>query len=137
MVGYLPDFLLRFFVFFLRATDNVGWMPKSVEKVSPFHSSLFFTNVGSIGTSSIYHHLYEFGTCTFFVAMGRGKIVTNVAPGGEISTKRIMSLKFVMDERVCDGHYYSTGFASFASDIMFPEKLLVPPEKVCYYDGGV
>lgn len=133
--GYFPDSLIRFFVFLMRRSDNIGWLPKSIERVSPWHCSLFFTNVGSIGTPAIYHHLYEFGTCTIFVAMGRVKPLRHVETDGSLSTKKIISLKFVMDERVCDGHYYSTGLRLLHQYILNPEKLLVPPEKVEVDDG--
>lgn len=133
--GYFPDCVIRFFAFLMRWSDNLGFLPKSIERISPWHCSLFFTNVGSIGTPAIYHHLYEFGTCTIFVAMGRVKALNHVESDGSLSTKKIMSLKFVMDERVCDGHYYATGLRLLHQYILKPEKLLVPPEKVEIDDG--
>ena len=71
ILGLLPEFLLRFVVFTLLHMDKVGIMPKFINRASPWHSSIFLTNIGSIGVESIYHHLYEFGTCSMFVAMGK------------------------------------------------------------------
>lgn len=133
--GLFPDFMVRLLVTLLRRLDNIGWMPKAIANVSPFHSSLFLTNVGSIGTPSIYHHLYEFGTCTFFVAMGRVKLVHQIHSDNTLQRKKVMSLKFVMDERVCDGHYYATALRLLHQYISHPERLLLPPEKVVVDDG--
>lgn len=48
-------------------------MPKAVINASPFHTSVFLTNVGSLGIDSVYHHLYNFGTTSLFFAMGKKK----------------------------------------------------------------
>jgi len=42
--------------------DKINLLPKSIIDLSPFHSSIFVTNVGSIGLDTIYHHIYNFGT---------------------------------------------------------------------------
>lgn len=76
ILGLLPDFLMRIVVFILLWLDKVGMMPKFIEKASPWHCSVFLTNIGSIGVESIYHHLYEFGTCSMFVAMGKKRAST-------------------------------------------------------------
>ena len=59
-------------MFFL---DYHGWLPKALMKVSPFHGSMIVTSMGSLGIPAIYHHLYNFGTCSLFVAMGKTKVV--------------------------------------------------------------
>ena len=134
-IGKLPDFLLRFVVFVLLWMDKVGIMPKVINKVSPWHCSIFLTNIGSIGVESIYHHLYEFGTCSIFVAMGRKSkenIIDNV---GNIEPQKSIMLKFVLDERVCDGFYYASSMRSLNKILANPEQLLTPPAKVNIDEG--
>ena len=46
IINLLPGFVKRFVVFTARNLDSIGKMPKIINKVSPFHSSLFITNVG-------------------------------------------------------------------------------------------
>ena len=53
--------------------DKHGHLPKSIIKLSPFHTSAYITNVGSLGINSIYHHIYNFGTTSLFFAMGKKK----------------------------------------------------------------
>ena len=64
---------LRRAIKFLSFLDRHGIMPKAVINASPFHTSVFLTNVGSLGIDSVYHHLYNFGTTSLFFAMGKKK----------------------------------------------------------------
>lgn len=36
----------------------------------PFHTSLFVTNMASIGMTRVYHHIYNFGDTTMFLSLG-------------------------------------------------------------------
>lgn len=135
LIGKLPDFLLRFSVFSLLWMDKVGIMPKIINKVSPWHCSIFLTNIGSIGVESIYHHLYEFGTCSIFVAMGRKTRENVIDTTGNIETQKSIMLKFVLDERVCDGFYYASSMRMLNKILANPEQLLTPPEKVLIDEG--
>ena len=41
--------------------DRHNLLPRSIIELSPFHTSLFVTNLASINTPCIFHHCYEFG----------------------------------------------------------------------------
>ena len=135
LIGMFPSPVVRFLIGMLRHTDNVGLMPKLIHKVSPWHCSVFFTNVGSLGIGPIYHHLYEFGNCTIFVAMGRKQLRHVVQPDGTTRASRSIGLKFVTDERVCDGHYYAVSMRLLRRLLLHPDLLLLPPSKVIVDDG--
>jgi hypothetical protein len=135
-LGYLPDFLLRIVVFFLFWMDKVGILPKLIYRVSPWHCSVFLTNIGSIGVESIYHHLYEFGTCSMFVAMGKKSRGNVIDKDGEVSMQKSIALKFVLDERVCDGFYYASSMRMLNKILSDPSVLLTPPESIVV-DAGV
>jgi hypothetical protein len=136
ILGYLPDFLMRTVVFFLFWMDKVGIMPKLINRVSPWHCSIFLTNIGSIGVESIYHHLYEFGTCSMFVAMGKKTRETIIDKNGDAVTQKSILLKFVLDERVCDGFYYASSMRSLNRILSNPSALLTAPE-IVRADAGV
>ena len=72
-LSLIPTWLIRGTIKFLRFLDNHGMLPKALIKASPFHTSVFLTNVGSLGIDSIYHHLYNFGTTSMFFSMGKKK----------------------------------------------------------------
>lgn len=61
--------------------DRHDLLPKSIIELSPFHTSLFVTNLASINTPCIFHHCYEFGTTSVFVCMGR-PVPDPLAPEG-------------------------------------------------------
>jgi len=135
LFGFLPDFLLRGLVFSLTYLDKVGLMPKIFNRASPFHTSFFLTNLGSIGIESIYHHLYEFGTCSMFVAMGKKTRENVIEKNGQIKTHKSILLKFVLDERICDGFYYARSMRLLEKILSNPADLLLPPKEVLVDQG--
>ena len=135
ILGLLPEFLLRFVVFMLLHLDKVGMMPKFINKASPWHSSIFLTNIGSIGVESIYHHLYEFGTCSMFCAMGKKSRRHTITSNGDIISHKSIQLKFVLDERICDGFYYASSMRLLNKILSNPSLLLLPPETVNIDEG--
>lgn len=125
-----PSVLLRFVVWFLRLLDYFGLLPRFLTKLSPFHGSLFITNMGSLGMPPIYHHLYDFGNLPLFIAMGAKRTEYSVNKEGEVEKHRMIDFTVVCDERICDGHYYATAFKKLKKYIENPELLLSRPERV-------
>lgn len=101
----LPHMILSPAVGFLKWLDRVGMLPNAVLEASPFHTSCFVTNLKSIGTEHIFHHIYNFGTTGIFVAMGKEKQEPIVDENGAIKAAKVMKLGVVLDERLCDGFY--------------------------------
>ena len=99
-----------------RLLDHFGLLPRFVIDLSPFHTSMFITNLASIQTSSIYHHIYEFGTTSVFVSMG--KSVPNFLTG-ELKSK-LIPIKVVMDERICTGHDYAVFYKTMRRFLKSP-----------------
>ncbi|WP_295580402.1 hypothetical protein [uncultured Oscillibacter sp.] len=100
--------------------DLHGLLPRKVIELSPFHTSLFITNLASINTRFIFHHCYEFGTTSVFVCMGK-PVPDPAAPAG--SRKKQLPLGVVMDERIATGIEYSRFFAAFERYLKRPELL--------------
>jgi hypothetical protein len=119
----------------LLGLDKIGIMPKFIFNASPWHCGIFLTNIGSLGVESIYHHLYEFGTCSMFVAMGKKSKRHSFNRSGELSAYKSILLKFVMDERICDGFYYASSMRMLEKILHDPSVLLSPPKKVVIDEG--
>lgn len=113
---------LRRAVKFLSFLDKHGIMPKAVINASPFHTSVFLTNVGSLGIDSVYHHLYNFGTTSLFFAMGKKK-KSFIYDDDEIHEEKCITLAFVGDERICDGYYFANSFKLLSKYLRKPELL--------------
>ena len=125
-----PGFLVRFLVWLMRSLDFYGKMPKAIHRASPFHTSLFVTDIGSLGIKSIYHHLYDFGTTSTFVSFGVKQTVHETDKEGRHVTKRYIGIKVVNDERICDGHYLASSFRYFVTLFKDPTQLEHPPESI-------
>lgn len=113
---------LRRAIKLLSFLDRHGIMPKAVINASPFHTSLFLTNVGSLGIDSVYHHLYNFGTTSLFFAMGKKK-KSFIYDDDEIHEEKCITLAFVGDERICDGYYFANSFKLLSKYLRKPELL--------------
>ena len=122
ILSNMPTGLLKFAVKVLKFLDKRGHLPKSLIHVSPFHTSAFVTNVGSLGIDSIYHHLYNFGTTSMFFAIGKKK-KSYVFEDEEMKEERCINLAFVGDERICDGYYYAYSFRTLVKYLRNPELL--------------
>ena len=100
--------------------DRHNLLPRSIIELSPFHTSLFVTNLASINTPYIFHHCYEFGTTSVFICMGR-PVHDPAVP--ESVRKKVMPLSVVMDERIATGIEYSRFFAELFRNLKRPEML--------------
>lgn len=123
----LPGFLLNISIGFLKFLDNHRMFPKFLINLSPFHSSIFVVDLGSIGIPSAYHHIYNFGTTTVFVAFGTKDKEISTNSENEISTRKTMNFKYVVDERVVDGYYFASAIKLFKVIMHNPEQLLEAP----------
>lgn len=130
ILNYIPGLILKFAVWFLNLLDYFGLLPKFLLKVSPFHGSFFITSMGSLGIPAIYHHLYNFGNVPIFCSYSakRSEYVPN--KDGELEQRKFVDFKFVLDERICDGHYYSSALKMMNDYLKHPERLDEPTEIV-------
>ena len=111
----------------IRFLDRHGMLPKALIKASPFHASFLISNLASIRTNQIYHHVYEFGTTSVAITMGNMREVARKGKDG-IVFDRCIPLGVVMDERIASGHYFASAFARFRQLLAKPELLETVPE---------
>lgn len=121
--------LLRGGVKILKWMDRHNMLPKSIIDMSPFHLSLVITDLASIRTDSIYHHVYEFGTTSVAISMGNTREVAK-RRRGEIEFQKCMPLGIVMDERIAGGSYFAIAFHDFQNLMRHPELMEQPPEVI-------
>jgi len=117
----LPFFLSPI-VSLIKLLDKLGLLPMSFIDASPFHTSMFVTNLISIRTNYIYHHLYEFGTTCLFISMGNLEKKPQII-NEELTNITYMPLGIVMDERICSGYEYSRFFKLVNRYLKKPELL--------------
>ena len=120
--------LLGFCMAVLRFADRHGLLPKALVKASPFHASMLISNLASIRTNHIYHHVYEFGTTSVSVTIGTMHEVPKRTSEG-VRFERCIPLGVVMDERIASGLYFANAFNYFRKLLSKPEQLEKLPEK--------
>ena len=130
VLNLIPGVLLKFTVWLLKLLDYFGMLPLWLTELSPFHGSLFFTSMGSLGIRPIYHHLYDFGNLPVFGAFGMKRRANEITDEGEVVQKKYIDVKFVLDERIVDGFGYATFFKYYRRLLAHPEVLDNPPEEV-------
>ena len=129
-LSLIPGVVLKFVVWLLKLLDYFGLLPKFLLEVSPFHGSVFFTSMGSLGIPPIYHHLYNFGNLPVFCAFGLKRRELEMQEDGTLVQRKYIDLKMTTDERIVDGFYYATFLKYFKRLMRRPEQLDSPPEEV-------
>ena len=126
VLASIPGVILKFVIWLLKTLDYFGLLPKVLLEVSPFHGSIFFTSMGSLGIPPVFHHLYDFGNLPVFCAFGCKHRVNEVQPDGTLAVKRYVDYTFVLDERTVDGFYYAETLRYFRRLLKDPSRLDEP-----------
>lgn len=124
----MPRFCVRTVINTLMWMDKHNLMPAMFVDLSPFHTSIFLTNLKSLGINHVYHHVYNFGTTGLFFAMGKEKEIP-VVRKGELVTEKQMGYGIVSDERFCDGLYYALSLRKLRKIMNNPALLEIPLDK--------
>lgn len=130
ILKFIPGLVLKFVVWFLELLDYFGFLPKSLLHISPFHGSIFISDLGSIGLPPIFHHLYDFGNIPLFLCFGIKRRRKSTDRDGKAEERVYMDITLVMDERICDGYYFSRVLRTFNRIIKDPSVLNLPPDNV-------
>ncbi len=123
ILGKMPHWMFKVAMKLIRFLDRYGLLPKSLIDASPFHTSIFVTDLKSIKLGKVYHHLYNFGTTTMFGALGKVEYVPVSDRDGNIRTEKVMELGLSLDERVADGLYYGNSVRLLGKYLENPEIL--------------
>ena len=126
----LPRPILRIAVWALNLLDYYGLLPKSLLKISPFHGSMIITSMGSLGIKPIYHHIYNFGNLPLFISYGTKRREVTFDRKGNMIHKKVIDMKVVTDERICDGFQYAAAFKCLKKYVENPSLLTTRPESV-------
>jgi len=127
LVMSLPGFVVSFLTRLAAWLDSWNLLPGFLMRDDPFFSSLFLANLGSVGLSDTFHHLYEYGTVSIFGVMGT--VRPELVPGAAGPQRReILQVRFTLDERVNDG-FYAARSLRIAQDVLEdPDRYLGPPD---------
>ncbi len=122
----MPRILLRGLVRFLSWLDYHGWLPRFVCELDPMHSSIWLSNLGSLGIDAPYHHLYEWGTTSVFMTIGVAERAPAVDTDGQITVRDFINVAITLDERISDGFYFARSLKRFRFFLEHPDELEKP-----------
>jgi len=128
--AHMPRIFLNTMVGFLKMLDYLGWMPRSLLDISPFHGSMIITDLGSLGIPPVHHHIYNFGNLPVFVAFGAKRRCVELDNSGRPVERKYIDYNVSTDERTCDGFYMASSFKYLKYYMRNPRLLEAPPEKV-------
>lgn len=135
LVMRLPGFLVRGLVGLARGLDHWNLFPDFMIRDDPMYSSLFLANLGSVGISDVFHHLYEYGTTSIFGAVSAprpmvfpGKDGAQVEPG--------LSVRWTFDERIDDALSCARSLSLVQKVLEDPDRWLGAPEGTPAWRGG-
>jgi hypothetical protein len=119
----LPRPVLAAAVPLLRLLDYYNLLPGFFIHGDGLYTGVFIANLGSIKMPSAYHHLYEWGNCPFFLAVGEIE-ERAVVEDGAVVVRRIMPIRITFDERIDDGLAGRYGIAAMVRVLEDPETWL-------------
>lgn len=132
----LNPILANIIVGLARFLDRYGIMPKYILDASPLHTSMFFTQMASIGMPAVNHHIYNFGTTSLFLSMGSVIRETVAGPDGKTVRKRYLPIGITADERICAGAIYARMVNRMMYYFDHPQLLETPPETVHFEEDN-
>ena len=105
LLARLPRWANRFAVAFVRWLDFHGLLSEDFQQDIPLYSSIFVSHIGSLGAEAPFHHLYELGTTSIFITIGKVYDKPTKTSDGGVEWRKAVDFNFTLDERICDGYY--------------------------------
>jgi hypothetical protein len=110
-----------------RLLDRFNAAPVKMIEADPLFTSVYVANLGSIGLDTPYHHLYEWGSSSIFMVVGR-VFQKEMRKSAGTALKHYVNVKFTVDERIAEGIYFAHAAALFQRLMTKPETLEMPPD---------
>jgi hypothetical protein len=127
VLTHVPHFLMVGAVGLVKLLDRWGLFTNKVLAISPFHSSIYLTQLKSIKLDYVYHHLYNFGNTSLFMSIGKERWQPMVCgETNEIKSRKIMNIGFTMDDRICDGLYFGNSLRLWKKILNNLDSLTIP-----------
>ena len=125
-LSHLPRFAWRIMSWALKRMEYYGIYPKSLAEDDPCYSSAYLTNLGSIKMNADYHHLFNWGTISFFATIGEKKMRPYFKEDGSYEMHNTIKLGLTIDERIADGYYFAKTLRLVRKIFQHPELLDEP-----------
>ena len=127
LVTRLPTWITSIITSLFRLFDHFGLAPKRLIQVDPLYTSAYLSHHASIGLDAPYHHLFNWGTASVFLVIGRIHKAVVATYNDEVCAVNAVTAAFTVDNRIADGIYAGRALKLFKDFVENPEKLETPP----------
>ena len=122
----LPRLVLMVIVRVVRWLDFWGINPKALTEGDPNYTTILTSNLGSIKTPSVYHHLNNYGTNSIMITVGTLHKEEILMPDGTKEIRDVVDYGATLDERIADGFYFARSLKLIKHIFDHPEMLDQP-----------
>lgn len=130
----LPRPLLAGSVRVIRWLDFWGVNPEFLTAGDPNYSSILVSNLGSIKSPSVYHHLNNYGTNSIMVTIGTLHKAEVLQEDGHKEIRDVIDIGATLDERIGDGFYFARSLKLVKHICAHPELLEKPLNEPSGFD---
>ena len=123
----LPRAALNVSIRLLYWLDYHNCLPGAFIANDFMYTSSFIANLGSLKMSAGYHHLYEWGTCSLFLMLGKIE-ERPMVEDGQLVARRMLHVRFSFDERIDDGLNAGQGIEALRSILEDPYRYFGDPK---------
>ena len=122
----LPRLVLMVIVRVVRWLDFWGINPKALTEGDPNYTTILTSNLGSIKTPSVYHHLNNYGTNSIMITVGTLHKEEILMSDGTKEIRDVVDYGATLDERIADGFYFARSLKLIKHIFDHPEMLDQP-----------
>ena len=118
----LPKWISRPVLSTIMSLERRGVVIPALVETDPYHSTVNFANLGSIGLPGGFHHLSNWGTTSMFIVVGKAGRMP-FAEGDQVVFREGVDLNITVDERIADGYYFSKSMKLLQYLLQHPDLL--------------
>lgn len=130
----LPRPVMMFVMWCFRTMDFFGKMPKALTDEDINYSTVALSNLGSIKSPSVYHHLNNYGNNSIMVTIGTIHKEEVFQPDGSRAVRDMVDVGVTLDERIADGFYFGRSWKIVQYLLSRPELLDRPLKEEIDYE---
>lgn len=129
----LPWPVMMFLMWIFRTLDFFGRMPRALTESDPNYATLFLSNLGSIKSPSVYHHLNNYGTNSIMITIGTIHKAEVLDSQGVRCVRDVVDVGVTADERIADGFYFARSLKLVEYLLANPHLLDLPLKEDIHY----
>lgn len=124
--NFISDIIFKLYPWLV----DKGIFPKKYADEDILYTSAVVSDLGSFDIGAPHHHLYEWGSASVFLTIGKMQKTPVVLEDDSIAARPTIEFGFTVDERVCDGKTLSGALNLFRQCLENPWSMEAVPERV-------